>query len=136
MTDGRYDLRKKEVSSSLTEKMGLEFSIFDSYTGKEREVSSLSGGEKFKAALALALGLSDVISMFAGGIKMDALFIDEGFGSLDQESLNQALNTLSDLVDDDKLVGIISHVSELISRIDKKIVVKKNNNGSYIQIES
>ena len=136
MTDGRYDLRKKEVSSSLTEKMGLEFSIFDSYTGKEREVSSLSGGEKFKAALALALGLSDVISMFAGGIKMDALFIDEGFGSLDQESLNQALNTLSDLVDDDKLVGIISHVSELISRIDKKIVVKKNNNGSYIQIEN
>ena len=136
MTDGRYDLRKKEVSSSLTEKMGLEFSIFDSYTGKEREVSSLSGGEKFKAALALALGLSDVISMFAGGIKMDALFIDEGFGSLDQESLNQALNTLSDLVDDDKLVGIISHVSELISRIDKKIVVKKNNNGSYIQTES
>ncbi len=136
MTDGRYDLRKKEVSSSLTEKMGLEFSIFDSYTGKEREVSSLSGGEKFKAALALALGLSDVISMFAGGIKMDALFIDEGFGSLDQESLNQALNTLSDLVDDDKLVGIICHVSELISRIDKKIVVKKNNNGSYIQIES
>lgn len=136
MTDGRYDLRKKEVSSSLTEKMGLEFSIFDSYTGKEREVSSLSGGEKFKAALALALGLSDVISMFAGGIKIDALFIDEGFGSLDQESLNQALNTLSDLVDDDKLVGIISHVSELISRIDKKIVVKKNSNGSYIQIES
>lgn len=135
MTDGRYDLRRKEVSSTLTEKLGLEFSIFDAYTGKEREVSSLSGGEKFKAALSLALGLSDSISMYAGGIKIDALFVDEGFGSLDAESLNQALNTLSDLATDDKLVGIISHVSELISRIDKKIVVKKNS-SSTLEIES
>ena len=136
MSDGRYELKRKEIASNLTEKMGLEFSVFDAYTGKLRDVSSLSGGEKFKASLSLALGLSDVISMFAGGIKMDCLFIDEGFGSLDQESLNQALNTISDLVDNDKLVGIISHVSELISRIDNKIYVKKHNTGSTILIES
>ncbi len=101
----------------------------------ERDVSSLSGGEKFKASLSLALGLSDVISHFAGGIKIDALFVDEGFGSLDQESLNQALNTLSDLASDDKLISIISHVSELISRIDNKVNVKKNSCGSYVEVE-
>ena len=135
MTDSRYELRRKELGN-LNEKIGLEFSVFDAYTGKERDVSSLSGGEKFKASLSLALGLSDVISMYAGGIKMDCLFIDEGFGSLDQESLNQALNTLTDLADNDKLIGIISHVSELISRIENKIIVNRDNSGSYINIES
>ena len=134
MTDGRYELRRKE-SGNLNEKIGLEFSVFDAYTGKERDVSSLSGGEKFKASLSLALGLSDVISMYAGGIKMECLFVDEGFGSLDQDSLNQALNTLTDLADNDKLIGIISHVSELISRIENKIIVKKENTGSTITIE-
>ena len=129
MTDGRYELVKMD-NLSLRGKVGLDFSVNDAYTGRVREVSTLSGGEKFTASLALALGLSDVISMYAGGIKVDCLFIDEGFGSLDQDALNQAINTLSDLVDNDKLVGIISHVDELISRIDKKIVVKKKNDGS------
>lgn len=136
MTDSRYELKRKETEIKLNAKTGLEFSIFDSYTGKERDVSSLSGGEKFKASLALALGLSDSISNNLGGIKIDSLFIDEGFGSLDSESLNQALNILSDLSGNDKLVGVISHVSELMSRIDNKILVNKTNNGSIIRIES
>jgi len=136
---GSYILRKskkKEIESKLNAKTGLDFAIFDSYTGKERDVASLSGGEKFKASLALALGLSDTISNNRGGIKIDSLFIDEGFGSLDAESLNQALNILSDLSGNDKLVGVISHVSELMSRIDNKILVNKTNTGSIIRIES
>ena len=136
MTDGRFELKKKEIESRLNAKTGLEFSIFDAYTGKERDVSSMSGGEKFKASLALALGLSDTISNNIGGIKIDSLFIDEGFGSLDSESLNQALNILSDLSGNDKLVGVISHVSELLSRIDNKIFVNKTNTGSVLSIES
>jgi len=136
MTDSRYELKKKEIESKLNLKTGLDFAIFDSYTGKERDVASLSGGEKFKASLALALGLSDTISNNRGGIKIDSLFIDEGFGSLDAESLNQALNILSDLSGNDKLVGVISHVSELMSRIDNKILVNKTNTGSIIRIES
>lgn len=136
MTDSRYELKRKEAETKLNVKTGLDFSIFDSYTGKERDVASLSGGEKFKASLALALGLSDAISNNRGGIRIDSLFVDEGFGSLDTESLNQALNILNDLSGNDKLVGIISHVSELISRIDNKIIVKKSNNGSNIIIEA
>ena len=136
MTDSRYELKRKETEVKLNAKTGLDFSIFDSYTGKERDVASLSGGEKFKASLALALGLSDAISNNRGGIKIDSLFIDEGFGSLDSESLNQALNILSDLSGNDKLVGVISHVSELMSRIDNKILVNKTNTGSIVNIES
>ena len=136
MTDSRYELKRKEIESKLNVKTGLDFSIFDSYTGKERDVASLSGGEKFKASLALALGLSDAISNNRGGIKIDSLFIDEGFGSLDSESLNQALNILSDLSGNDKLVGVISHVSELMSRIDNKILVNKTNTGSIVNIEA
>ena len=94
------------------------------------------GGEKFKVSLALALRLSDTISNNRVGIKIDSLFVDEGFGSLDAESLNQALNILTDLSGNDKMVGIISHVSELILRIDNKIIVKKNNCGANILIES
>ena len=136
MTDSRYELKRKETEARLNAKTGLDFSIFDSYTGKERDVASLSGGEKFKASLALALGLSDAISNNRGGIKIDSLFIDEGFGSLDSESLNQALNILSDLSGNDKLVGVISHVLELMSRIDNKILVNKTNTGSIVNIEA
>lgn len=136
MTDSRYELKRKEIETKLNVKTGLDFSIFDSYTGKERDVSSLSGGEKFKASLALALGLSDTISNTHGGIRIDSLFIDEGFGSLDTESLNQALNILTDLSSNDKLIGVISHVTELISRIDNKIIVNKTSTGSKLSIES
>lgn len=136
MTDSRYELKRKETETKLNVKTGLDFSIFDSYTGKERDVASLSGGEKFKASLALALGLSDTISNTYGGIRIDSLFIDEGFGSLDTESLNQALNILTDLSSNDKLIGVISHVTELISRIDNKIIVNKTSTGSKLSIES
>lgn len=135
MTDSRYELKRKEIETKLNVKTGLDFSIFDSYTGKERDVASLSGGEKFKASLALALGLSDTISNTHGGIRIDSLFIDEGFGSLDTESLNQALNILTDLSSNDKLIGVISHVTELISRIDNKIIVSKTSTGSKLSIE-
>lgn len=136
MTDSRYELKRKEIETKLNVKTGLDFSIFDSYTGKERDVASLSGGEKFKASLALALGLSDTISNTHGGIRIDSLFIDEGFGSLDTESLNQALNILTDLSSNDKLIGVISHVTELIGRIDNKIIVNKTSTGSKLSIES
>lgn len=136
MTDSRYELKRKETETKLNVKTGLDFSIFDSYTGKERDVASLSGGEKFKASLALALGLSDTISNTHGGIRIDSLFIDEGFGSLDTESLNQALNILTDLSSNDKLIGVISHVTELIGRIDNKIIVNKTSTGSKLSIES
>ena len=135
MTDSRYELKRKATEVKLNVKTGLDFSIFDSYTGKERDVASLSGGEKFKASLALALGLSDSISNSRGGIKIDSLFIDEGFGSLDADSLNQALNILADLSSNDKLVGVISHVSELMSRINNRILVNKTNIGSIVSVE-
>ena len=132
MTDNRYALLRKDSSDKKSDKLGLQFAVFDSLTNKERDVGSLSGGEKFKAALSLALGLSDVISMYAGGIKLDCLFVDEGFGSLDQNSLDQALNTLSELAEGDKLVAIVSHVRELEDRIDNKILVTRTNNGSRL----
>ena len=136
MTDSRYELKRKEIEIKKSGRSGLDFSVFDSYTGTERGVASLSGGEKFKASLALALGLSDIISNNKGGINIESLFIDEGFGSLDSESLNQALNILYDLSGNHKLIGVISHVSELKTRIDNKILVKKTNAGSGIEIET
>ena len=96
----------------------------------------MSGGEAFQAALSLALGLSDEIQSCAGGIQIDAMFIDEGFGSLDEESLNQAINVLHNLTEGDRMIGIISHVSEIKERIEKQIVVKKAiTGGSNITIE-
>ena len=106
----------------------------DYYTGKKRDIRSLSGGESFKAALALALGMSDTIQHYAGGIVVEAMFIDEGFGSLDDDSLEQAMNAIMMLSQGNKLIGIISHVNELKTRIDKKIVVKKSSCGSNIEL--
>ena len=109
--------------------------VIDNYSGKKRDVKSLSGGESFKAALSLALGLSDVIQSYSGGIVVDTMFIDEAFGSLDDESREQAINTLNQLTDNNKLIGIISHVTELKERIDKKIIITKSQEGSNINIE-
>ena len=106
----------------------------DYYTGKKRDITSLSGGESFKASLSLALGMSDVIQSYSGGIVLDTMFIDEGFGSLDSDSLEQAMNAIMMLNSNNKLIGIISHVNELKDRIDKKIVVTKSNNGSMVDI--
>ncbi len=135
MTGSRYELVRKESSIKIREKIGLDLEVIDNYTGKRRDVKSLSGGESFKAALSLSLGVSDVIQSYSGGVVVDTLFIDEGFGSLDTESREQAINTLNLLTDNNKLIGIISHVTELKERIDKKIIIEKTSNGSKISFE-
>lgn len=134
MTDDRYELFRKEEALKISDKLGLELEVMDYYTGKRRDVKTLSGGESFKAALSLSLGMSDTIQIFAGGVVIEAMFIDEGFGSLDDESLDSAISAIMMLSQNDKIIGIISHVNELKSRIDKKIVVKKSNFGSEVNI--
>ena len=134
MTNGRFELLRREDASDLRSQSGLEMNVMDHYTGRVRSVKSLSGGESFKAALSLALGLSDVIQSFAGGVQIDTMFVDEGFGALDSESLEQAISALNALTQGDRLVGIISHVSELKERIDRKILIKKGISGSEIQL--
>ena len=132
MTEGRYLLLHAEKAMNKRSQAGLELEVLDHYTGKSRSVRSLSGGEAFKASLSLALGLSDVIQAHAGGVRVDAMFIDEGFGSLDEQSREQAVQMLQRLSYGNRLVGIISHVSELKESIDKKIIVKKGSAGSSI----
>ncbi len=134
MSNSQYELLRKADSSDMRSLSGLELEVMDYYTGKARSVKSLSGGESFKASLALALGLSDVIQSFAGGIELDAMFIDEGFGSLDSNSLEQAIEALALLTTGNRMVGIISHVGELKERIEKQIVIKKSVEGSQVAI--
>jgi exonuclease SbcC len=136
MTNHRYELQKVSKVADARTKDSLDLEVLDNYTGRRRSVKTLSGGESFKAALSLALGLSDIVQNNAGGIQIDTLFIDEGFGSLDSESLEQALNTLTSLTEHNKMIGIISHVSELKERIDNQIVVEKGNNGSSLKMVS
>ncbi len=123
MTNGRYKLRRSETSGDQRSRTGLDLSVEDLWSANERPVSTLSGGEKFQAALALALGLSDVISEHAGGVQIDALFIDEGFGGLDDDSLQDAICVLQDLTVDDRLIGIISHVALLKQAINQQLAV-------------
>lgn len=133
MTAGRYEMeRVGEVSDGRT-KDNLEIQVMDFYTGKYRSVRTLSGGESFKASLALALGMSDVIQAMNGGIRVDTLFVDEGFGALDEESLNQACDTLVALVEKNRLIGIISHVGELRERIEQQLIIDKTGSGSTIR---
>lgn len=129
MTGGQYELVRRAEASNQRSQSGLELDVIDHYNGTKRSVHTLSGGEAFKASLSLALGLSDEIQSSAGGIQLDTMFVDEGFGSLDEESLNQALRALSNLTEGNRLVGIISHVAELKERIDKQIIVSKQPNG-------
>jgi len=128
MSDGRYELmiRTETGGKSLA---GLDIDVLDNYTGKRRPSNTLSGGESFKAALALALGLSDAIQTMKGGVCIDTLFVDEGFGSLDKDSLKQAIDVLLETSNGNSLVGIISHVEELKSEIDRKILVRHMGNG-------
>lgn len=129
MSGGQYDLKRKTVADNNRSQSGLELDVIDHYNGTERSVKTLSGGESFKASLSLALGLSDEIQAVAGGIRLDTMFVDEGFGSLDEESLQQAMRALAELSEGNRLVGIISHVSELKEKIDKQIVVTKEKSG-------
>ena len=134
MSSGRYELVRREETGSLRSQSGLELGVLDHYTAKVRDVRSLSGGESFKASLSLALGLSDIVQQTAGGIQLDAMFIDEGFGSLDSESLDSAINVLSSMAAGSKLIGIISHVGELAYRIDRQITVIKKPDGSTVHM--
>lgn len=124
MSGGQYELKRRIPTGGVAQ-VGLELNVIDHYNGSERDVKSLSGGESFKASLSLALGLSDEVQASSGGIKLDTMFVDEGFGSLDENSLQQALKVLSDLTEGNRLIGIISHVAEL-KEIEKQIVVTKS----------
>lgn len=129
MSGGQYELKRRREAENNRSQSGLELDVIDHYNGSQRSVKSLSGGESFKASLSLALGLSDEIQSAAGGIRLDTMFVDEGFGSLDEESLQQAIRALSGLTEGNRLVGIISHVAELKEKIEKQIVVTKDKSG-------
>ncbi|MGB4609481.1 MAG: SMC family ATPase [Saccharofermentanales bacterium] len=132
MSHGRYYLNRKEEISDRRKRGGLEFEVFDNYTGKSRPATTLSGGESFLTALALALGLSDTVQKMQGGVEIETLFIDEGFGSLDSDALEQAIRVLEELSEGDRMIGIISHVPDLQERIDPQIQVKSSDQGSTI----
>lgn len=137
MSNGQYELKRRAEAENNRSQSGLDLDVIDHYNGTERNVKTLSGGETFKASLSLALGLSDEIQSSAGGIRLDSMFVDEGFGSLDEESLDQAINVLSSLSAGNRQVGIISHVTELKEKIDRQIVVtKRKSGGSTVRIEN
>lgn len=129
MSSGQYELKRRKEAENNRSQSGLDLDVVDHYNGSVRSVKTLSGGESFKASLSLALGLSDEIQSSAGGVKLDTMFVDEGFGSLDEESLDQAMKALLSLADGNRLVGIISHVADLKKRIDKQIVITKGKYG-------
>ena len=134
MSKGRYRLLRKEDRSKGNKASGLELLVDDAYTGKVRPVATLSGGESFMAALSLALGLSEVVQAYSGGVRLDTLFIDEGFGSLDSEALDLAISTLIDLQTAGRTVGLISHVGELKEQIPFRLDVLQSRQGSHIKL--
>ena len=135
LTDGMFTLRCRREAKDNKTQSGLDLEVLDRSTGQWRDVSTLSGGESFMASLSMALGLSDIVQARSGSIRLDSMFIDEGFGTLDENSLTQARNLLTKLADGNRLIGVISHVPELKERIDKKIIIKKTILGSQIQFE-
>ncbi|MFI3140689.1 MAG: SMC family ATPase [Clostridia bacterium] len=135
MTGGQYEMVRRLETENRRSQSGLELDIIDHNNASVRSIKTLSGGESFKASLSLALGLSDEIQSFSGGIELDTMFVDEGFGSLDDESLQMAIKSLMGLAESNKLVGIISHVGELKEKIDKQLIIKKDKvNGSQIDM--
>ncbi len=129
MSGGKYDLKRRATAGNLISQSGLELDVIDHYNGSERSAKTLSGGESFIASLSLALGLSEEIQASAGGIRLDTMFVDEGFGHLDEETLQHAMRALQSLTEGHRLIGIISHVSELRRAIDKQVIVKKEKSG-------
>ena len=137
MSGGQYELKRRREAADVRSQSGLDLNVIDHYNGSERSANTLSGGEAFLASLALALGLSDEVQASAGGIRLDTLFVDEGFGSLSENSLELAMQALAGLSDGNRLVGIISHVAELKERIDRQIIVRKDrSSGSRVEIQS
>lgn len=134
MTGGKYELIRQQEAERKNESAGLGMVIYDAYTGEQRGTASLSGGESFQVSLSLALGLSDVVRSRSAGYTLDTMFIDEGFGSLDEQSLDQAMEVLHDLSGDSRQIGIISHVGKLSENISQKIYVKRSPKGSSIKI--
>lgn len=135
MSGGQYELTRRQNSGDRQSQSGLELDVIDHYNSTRREVRTLSGGEAFKASLSLALGLSDEIQASAGGVRLDTMFVDEGFGSLDEESRRQALNALAGLSEGNRLIGIISHVTDLKDRIERQVIVTKDKaGGSHVRI--
>ncbi len=139
MSNGQYELKREQDNENRREKVGLELCVIDHYNATQRSVKTLSGGETFEASLSLALGLSDEIQSYTGGIQMDSMFVDEGFGSLDEEALAQAMKALVHLTEGNRLVGVISHVPALKEQIERKLIVTKNRNkngvSSSVQVE-
>ena len=129
MSGGQYELKRRETAANNRSQSGLEMDVIDHYNATARSVKTLSGGESFLASLALALGMADEVQSSAGGIRLDTMFVDEGFGSLDEQALQQAMKALAGLADGNRLVGIISHVSELKTSIERQIVVTKERSG-------
>jgi len=136
MSSGQFELNRQKEASNKQGQSGLELSVIDHYNGTERGIKTLSGGESFLASLSLALGLSDEVQSSAGGIQIDTMFVDEGFGSLDPETLDMAYKALSNLTEGNKLVGIISHVAYLKEKIDRQIIVTKaKSGGSFVKVQ-
>ncbi|MBQ9098916.1 MAG: SMC family ATPase [Clostridia bacterium] len=135
LTDGNFVLRCRENAKDLRSKADLDLEVFDRSTGLWRDVSTLSGGESFMASLALAVGLSDVVQNRTSHVRLDILFIDEGFGSLDEGTLQRAMELLNRLSNGDRTIGVISHVAELRERIEKKLIVKHTPRGSVVTSE-
>jgi exonuclease SbcC len=136
MSRGQFALRRSKQIDDKRKNAGLDLEVEDALSGTRRPTASLSGGEGFLASLALALGLADVVQNHLGGVRLDAVFVDEGFGTLDPEALEQAIRTLTDLQAGGRMVGIISHVPELRDQIAKRLVIKKGLEGSTIAWES
>ncbi|MFH5877944.1 SbcC/MukB-like Walker B domain-containing protein [Arthrobacter sp. NA-172] len=134
MSDGRYTLQHTDAKAARGAKSGLGLEVVDEWTGQRRDTATLSGGESFMASLALALGLADVVQQEAGGVDIETLFVDEGFGSLDEQSLEQVMDALEGLRDGGRVVGLVSHVAEMKQRISSQLQVIKTRTGSTVRI--
>jgi exonuclease SbcC len=134
MSDGRYTLQHTDARAARGAKSGLGLEVVDEWTGQRRDTATLSGGESFMASLALALGLADVVQHESGGVDIETLFVDEGFGSLDDQALEQVMDALEGLRDGGRVVGLVSHVGEMKQRISTQLQVVKGRNGSTLHI--